>query len=57
MGSKEQGKKSREVKLRFRPGGTVVSPAGETILNAAWRGGVPLEAPCGGKGHEFAPGR
>ncbi len=37
--------------LRFLPGGAVVPcGAGETILSAAVRAGIPLLSPCGGEG-------
>jgi len=38
-------------RVTFEPDGrTVVVPAGRTLLQAAQAGGIPLEAPCGGKG-------
>lgn len=43
--------KSSEVRVTFAPGGaTVVVPAGELLLSAAVAAGLPLSAPCGGRG-------
>ena len=39
-----------KVPLTFRPGGKAQADTGESILNAAWSAGIPLEAPCGGQG-------
>lgn len=36
--------------IRFKPGRKVMALPGESILNAAWRSGTPLESPCGGQG-------
>jgi uncharacterized 2Fe-2S/4Fe-4S cluster protein (DUF4445 family) len=36
--------------VTFHPGGEIESRPGESLLNAAWRAGVPVDAPCGGQG-------
>lgn len=43
--------KTGEVRVSFAPGGAaVVVPAGDLLLSAAVAAGVPLVAPCGGRG-------
>ncbi|NPV46908.1 MAG: DUF4445 domain-containing protein [Armatimonadetes bacterium] len=43
--------KISEVRVTFAPGGaTAVVPAGELLLGAAVSAGLPLSAPCGGRG-------
>lgn len=50
MGREKTPSKASAIRLAFRPGGAVEARPGESVLNAAWRGGIPLEAPCGGQG-------
>lgn len=40
----------RPVSLTFPGGRKATLSAGESVLNAAWRTGIALEAPCGGQG-------
>jgi uncharacterized 2Fe-2S/4Fe-4S cluster protein (DUF4445 family) len=40
----------KKLSLIFNPGGERQAEEKESLLNAAWRWGIPLEAPCGGQG-------
>ncbi len=50
MGKSPRGPKAGTVRLTFTPGGPVEADRDETVLNAAWRAGVPVVSPCGGQG-------
>lgn len=38
------------IRLSFQGGQTTEIQHGESLLNAAWRSGLPVDAPCGGQG-------